>query len=219
MNEFAFWASFLGAALAINLTPGPDIAYILSRTLAEGRRAGVASSLGVCSGALVHVLLAAAGVAAMLAAVPQALMALQLVGAAYLVWLGASAIQSSRRAPQAVVSSEKRPSASLLKIYLQGVAIDILNPKVSIFFMAFLPQFVRPELGPAGLQIAVLGTVVVLVSLAVEIPLVLLASRASTGMHTSPRLVANLRRLMGVTMLLIAGRLVWQAWRDHFAPG
>ncbi len=201
-----------------NLTPGPDIAYILSRTLAEGKRAGVASSLGVCSGALVHVLLAAAGVAAMLAAAPQALIALQLVGAAYLVWLGVSAIQSSRGSTQAVASSEQRPSSCLLKIYLQGVAIDILNPKVSIFFMAFLPQFVRPELGHASLQIVALGAGVVLVSLAVEIPLVLMASRASTGMQQSPRLVANLRRLMGVTMLLIAARLVWQAWRDHFSP-
>jgi threonine/homoserine/homoserine lactone efflux protein len=217
MNEFAFWASFLGAALAINLTPGPDIAYILSRTLAEGRRAGVASSLGVCSGALVHVLLAALGVAAMLAAAPHALLALQLVGAAYLVWLGVSALRSSQVSTQAIDTYHERSGSSLPKIYLQGVAIDILNPKVSIFFMAFLPQFVRPDFGPPSFQIGVLGGVVVLVSLAVEIPLVLMASRASTGMRQSTRLMAGLRRVMGVTMLLIAGRLIWQAWRDHFA--
>jgi threonine/homoserine/homoserine lactone efflux protein len=217
MSELGYWSAFLAAAVIINITPGPDIAFILSRTIAQGKTAGIASSLGVCTGALVHVLLAALGVAAVLASVPGALLAVQIVGACYLTWLGIGALRSRPGASGGEAPPTPPAQSTFARIYLQGVAVDILNPKVAIFFMAFLPQFVRADAGAPGVQMAGLGAVVILIALAVEIPLVLFAARASESLRGSTRVAETLNRVLGGVLLLLAARLTWSAWRDATA--
>ena len=144
---------FLGATLALNLTPGPDMLYVVARSIGEGRAAGVASALGIAAGCLVHTLLVSLGLAQLLLAVPAAYDAVRLAGAAYLVYLGVRAIVSRPAENGAAVPKR----ASLGAIFRQGVVTNILNPKVALFFLAFLPQFVDASRGSVAGQMLILG--------------------------------------------------------------
>jgi threonine/homoserine/homoserine lactone efflux protein len=145
-------ALFLAAGLALNLTPGPDMLYVAARGASEGRSAGIVSALGIGIGTLVHVTLVAGGLAALLAAVPMAYFVLRLAGAAYLIYLGVRAL---RGGPQA--SRSRLAPAPLSTIFRQGVITNVLNPKVALFFLAFLPQFIDPSRGRPALQVVALG--------------------------------------------------------------
>ena len=132
---------FVLAGILLNLTPGQDTFYILGSSLARGRRVGVASALGICVGCIVHTLAAAAGLSAILATSATAFIVVKLVGAAYLVYLGIRFIVSRDHA--ALPEGSTAPSA--WKAFRQGVTTNVLNPKVALFFLAFLPQFIAPE--------------------------------------------------------------------------
>src|SRR4249919_2111793 len=145
---------FFVATLALNLAPGPDMTYVAARSLGQGRRAGLISALGISAGCLVHIVAASAGVAVLLRAWPRAYSLIRLAGAAYLLYLGISMWRSAgmgERLSQAIA-----PAADD-EIFRQGAITNILNPKVAMFFLAFLPQFIDPARGPAGLQTLVLG--------------------------------------------------------------
>lgn len=143
MIDTSYWFLFLSAALALNLSPGPDLFFVLSRTLGHGRGVGLAAVAGVCSGAMVHVTAAALGLSLLLATAPTLFAVLSYVGAAYLVYLGVSMWRSAGAGflPKAGAQVGMTPG----KAFWQGVLVDVLNPKVVVFFLAFLPQFV-----PAG---------------------------------------------------------------------
>ncbi|MGD9947884.1 MAG: LysE family translocator, partial [Desulfobulbus sp.] len=142
MNDVSYWCVFFSAALALNLAPGPDLMYVLSRTVAQGTRIGLASAAGVSTGALVHVAAAAFGLSAILATSAFAFAAVKYVGACYLFYLGIQALRSGGTK----FDLKTRETKMILpwQAFRQGVLVDVLNPKVAIFFMAFLPQFVRP---------------------------------------------------------------------------
>jgi threonine/homoserine/homoserine lactone efflux protein len=146
---------FILAGLALNVTPGPDMLYIVARSSTEGRRAGIVSALGVGAGTLVHITVLALGLAAVLRSVPLAYDTVRLAGAGYLIYLGIRAFLHSPT-PNARVTIER---ASLWAIFRQGVVTNVLNPKVALFFLAFLPQFVDPSRGAPAVQIAVLGLI------------------------------------------------------------
>ncbi len=133
---------FLASCILLNLTPGPDTLYILGRTIAQGRAAGVASALGISAGCLVHTFAAALGLSALLAASAMAFTAVKLAGAIYLIYLGARMLLSRQTA--AAAPAEFSP-ATFLAIFRQGMLTNILNPKVALFFIAFLPQFIATE--------------------------------------------------------------------------
>lgn len=143
---------FLFAALALLLTPGPAVLYIVATALRQGRLAGFVSGLGLSVGGLTHVLLAWLGVSALLLARPGALRGVQIAGAAYLIVLGIRALRAGEAAPDAAPTI--RP---LFEVFRDGVIVNLLNPKSAIFLVAFLPQFVDPEKGDAQRQILVLG--------------------------------------------------------------
>ena len=135
---------FMAAGLILNITPGPDMALIIARSAGQGARAGMAAALGVGTGTLVHIAAAAVGISAIVATSALAFTVLKWAGALYLIWLG---IQIIRGAGQgASLAAQARPAASLRlrDAYLQGVLTNVLNPKVALFFLAFLPQFVDP---------------------------------------------------------------------------
>lgn len=203
--DVTFWVMFFSAALVLNLSPGPDLLFILTRTLGGGRRIGIAAALGVSSGALMHVLAAALGLSVLLATSALAFNVVKYVGAIYLIWLGMQALRSAGKGLQLTV--QPGPPLTAWRAYRQGVLVDVLNPKVAIFFMAFLPQFVRPELGSLALQLFGLGVLVVLVAIIVECTLVLLAERASRALRGSPRLSLWLDRLLGSVLIGLGVRL------------
>lgn len=134
------FALFLAATLALNLTPGPDMLYIASRSSAQGATAGLVSSLGIGAGCLVHIFAAAFGLSALLMMSAVAFSVVKWVGVVYLVWLGIQLIRSGWRVEQQASLQE----AGLRQIFLQGVLVNVFNPKVALFFIAFLPQFAHP---------------------------------------------------------------------------
>ncbi|MET0401470.1 MAG: LysE family translocator [Cystobacter sp.] len=144
---------FLGATLALNFTPGPDMLYVIARSASEGRRAGIASVLGISGGTMFHTLAVALGLSSLLLAVPFAYDAVRLGGAAYLVYLG---LRSVLR-PSAPTKEVRIVPASRWAVFRQGVVTNILNPKVALFFLAFLPQFVDPSQGHVAAQLLLLG--------------------------------------------------------------
>ena len=135
------WTTFVTAAILLNLSPGPDIAFILGQTVRGGRRAGFAAMAGIWTGALVHVGFVAAGLTAILASSAVAFSIVKWVGTAYLIYLGLSALGSKGGK---FINDKVEISPSGLKVMRQGVLVSLLNPKVAFFFLAFLPQFVVP---------------------------------------------------------------------------
>jgi threonine/homoserine/homoserine lactone efflux protein len=145
---------FLSAALLITISPGPDNLMVLSVGVSRGRRQGMAFGIGCALGCLSHTVLAAIGVSALIAASPLAFGALKLVGGAYLVWLGIGALRSRGGAR---VASTGLPDESLGRLFAKGLVANSINPKVVLFFLSFLPQFVVAERGDASWQTAQLG--------------------------------------------------------------
>jgi threonine/homoserine/homoserine lactone efflux protein len=187
---------FLAAASIIALSPGPGILYVAARTLAGGRREGLASSLGTAIGGLVHVLAGAIGVSALVMASAEGFTLLKLAGALYLVWLGLKTMRDARPA-----APSDAPSVGIGRALRDGVLVEALNPKTAAFFLAFLPQFVDPS-GTVWLQFAVLGLVSVTLNTAVDIAVVLAASQVRRTALGRPTVVRRLRTGAG---LVIAG--------------
>jgi threonine/homoserine/homoserine lactone efflux protein len=148
---------FVLSALLLNITPGPDTLYILGRSNSQGWRAGAVAAFGIGAGALVHICAAALGLSAILAASATAFSVVKYLGAAYLLYVGIALIRSSADAPAA--SNVEVRSVSLRNIFLQGFLTNVLNPKVALFFLAFLPQFVAADAPSKSLAFLFLGAI------------------------------------------------------------
>ncbi|WP_414442536.1 LysE family translocator [Burkholderia sp. 22PA0106] len=201
--EPAHWMAFFGMAVLLNIAPGPDIAFILGHTVRNGRRHGFAAMLGVWSGALFHVVCAAVGLSAILYASASLFLAVKWIGVGYLAWLG---IQSLRSKGGALEIPAPAPR-TVAQVYRQGVLIDILNPKVAIFFLALLPQFVVAGAGPVPLQLGVHGALIIAVAALIEPPLIMLGARLSQGLRANRRVSAWLDRALGAFFLGLAAKL------------
>jgi threonine/homoserine/homoserine lactone efflux protein len=167
------FAIIAAASLALTLTPGPAVLYIVARGVEGGRPAGLVSALGIATGGLVHILFAAVGLSAILASSATAFSVVKWLGVAYLLWLGLSRLFGR---DDLVLSAEERKS--LPGVFWQGMVVDVLNPKVALFFLAFLPQFVDPALGSAWLQILLLGLTFSVVGLCTDSLYALLSGTA-----------------------------------------
>jgi threonine/homoserine/homoserine lactone efflux protein len=146
-------AVFVIAALALLVVPGPAVLYVVTRSIHQGRRAGLASVLGIHVGTLVHIGAATAGLSALILSSAVAFTAVKIAGAAYLVGLGVWTLLSRRAEAEVAVGGERR----LRRVFAQGIVVNVLNPKTALFFLAFLPQFVNPNAGTPALRIAFLG--------------------------------------------------------------
>jgi len=155
MFELTDLILFASAGLMLNFTPGPDMIYCATRSVGQGKAAGVVSALGIGGGSVVHMAAAAAGLSALLMYSSVAFEVVRYVGAAYLVYLGIRTILAGKSSGKA----ERLENASLGRIFWQGVFTNILNPKVALFYLSFLPQFVDPARGSVALQILILGMV------------------------------------------------------------
>jgi RhtB (resistance to homoserine/threonine) family protein len=148
-------ALFLASSILLNITPGQDTMYIIARSVAQGRRAGILSALGIGAGVLVHTLLAALGLSVILATSSLAFAVVKYAGAAYLIWIGIGVILNRGR--RQTLDDAPAPAPHGWSIFRQGVLTNVLNPKVALFFLSFLPQFVSPQAHPAFLSFLVLG--------------------------------------------------------------
>ena len=195
-------ASTLGlfsvAALAVLIVPGPAVLYVVTRSVEHGRQAGLASVLGIATGGLVHVAAAAVGLSALLAASAGTFTAVKLAGAAYLVVLGVRRLLRSGREPDA-----GSPSASLGRIYRQGVIVQSLNPKAALFFVAFRPQFVDPTRGGVELQVVVLGLVFVVLGVCSDGTWALLTSSAGAWFQRRRAFRRRGERLAGTVYITL----------------
>lgn len=210
MFEFPFqyplahWLTFLSAAVLLNLSPGPDLAFILANTFRGGRRSGFAAMFGVWTGALLHVLLAAIGLSAILATSAVAFSIVKWVGAAYLIWLGLSA-WFSRRQPPTTDAPIQEPG--VWSIYGKGVLVCALNPKVAIFFLAFLPQFVVEGAGPVSAQLFLHGSLIIVIAVLIEPPLVLAGARLAGALGRNRRVTLWMDRTLGAMFVALGVRL------------
>lgn len=152
-------ALFVAAGLLLNITPGPDVLYIVGRAASQGRKAGFVSALGIGAGGLLHILAAVAGVSTLMMRLPAAYETVRWLGAAYLFYLGLRALLRRGPAAQAETELKKFERDGLRRVFWQGFLTNALNPKVALFFAAFLPQFVDPARGSLPLQFLLLGLV------------------------------------------------------------
>lgn len=171
------FGAFLIAAWVLILTPGPDMLFVVGQSLAGGVRRGWAATGGIFVGAMVHIGLAASGVAALIAASPALFDAMRIAGAMYLAWLGVTALRAAWRG-----DTHFRPAAPARQAFRDGLVTNLTNPKVILFFMAFLPQFVDPGRSPVWAQMLLLGPLVPLMALPVFGVLITGAARAASRM-------------------------------------
>ena len=204
MLAFETMTLFFGAAVALALTPGPDNLFVLTQAAVGGRKAGLAVTLGLCSGLLVHTGAVALGVAALFATSALAFLALKLLGAAYLLYLAWGALTAKVDTGESTAADEQRMGA----LYTRGIAMNITNPKVAIFFLAFMPQFTDPSLGSVGLQIMTLGALFMVATLLVFGAVALGAGALGEWLQRSPRVQVVLNRTAGVVFILLAARLL-----------
>jgi threonine/homoserine/homoserine lactone efflux protein len=163
--DFATLATFMAVVLGLFLVPGPAVLLVLTRTAQGGRRVGIATGAGIATGDLIHTLLAAVGLSALLMTSALAFSIVKLGGAGYLLWLGVRAFME-KPAPAAAAAVEAVPAVSAARAFWQAIPAELLNPKTALFFLAFMPQFVHAERGHALAQFVTLGLVFVTMSMA-----------------------------------------------------
>jgi threonine/homoserine/homoserine lactone efflux protein len=191
--DFSSLGLFVAAALVLLLTPGPAVLYIVSRSVDQGRRAGLVSMLGVHVGTLVHVAAAAGGLSALLATSATAFGVVKYLGAAYLVFLGVRRLLD--RGPIAVDSRAREPR--LGRAFIDGVVVNVLNPKTALFFLAFLPQFVDVSRGNAGTEIVGLGLLFVALGIITDGSYALTAGTAAGWLRGNARFAGGARWVSG----------------------
>jgi len=201
------WTAFLSAAVLLNLSPGPDIAFILGQTARGGTRAGFAAMFGIWLGASGHVLMAALGLSAILATSAVAFSVVKWVGATYLVWMGIQALRSSGGH---LVGGDPGNAGDVIakgRVFRQGVLVAALNPKVAIFFLAFLPQFVVEGAGPVWAQLFLHGSLIIAVAALIEPPLVLAGAKIAIGLRNNRSIAMWLDRGLGALLIGLGVRL------------
>lgn len=203
MTSFDTSLSFFGVAILLGLAPGPDNVFVLMQSALRGRRAGLWVVLGLCTGLIVHTLAVAVGLAAVFAASARAFTVLKTVGAVYLVWLAWQAFT----APVDNGTDGTPPDLGGRAMFGRGVLMNLTNPKVVIFFLAFLPQFVEPDAGAVGLQLVWLGGLFIAATLLTFGAIAWFAATLGQWLRRSPTAQRGLNRVAGVVFLGLAARL------------
>ena len=198
-------AAFVLAVSVLIITPGPDMALFLGKTLAQGRRAGLAAMLGAISGLVVHTMLAAFGLSALLLKSAAAFELLKLVGALYLLWLAFDALQHGSAL---TLESGPRAPEKTRQIYLKGLGINLLNPKIVLFFVTFLPQFVAADDPDAMGKLLFLGMTFIVLALPACALMIALADRIAATVKRSPRLTRIIDWLFAGVFAGFAAKLI-----------
>lgn len=184
---------FVVAALALLVVPGPAVLYVVARAIHQGRRAGLASVLGIHVGTLVHIAAATVGLSALVVSSAVAFTVVKVAGAVYLVGLGLWTLLSRRSETEVALGGER----NLRRAFAQGIVVNVLNPKTALFFLAFLPQFVDPDAAHPALQIAFLGLLFAVLGLVTDSLWALAAGTAGSLLRRSRRFVRTQRYVTG----------------------
>lgn len=195
---------FIGAALLLVLTPGPNMIYLISRSICQGRKAGIISLVGVVAGFFIHMFAAALGLTALFLTVPIAYEILKWMGALYLLYLAWQALKPGARSPFEVQSL---PHDGTFKLFLMGFITSMLNPKIAIFYLSIFPQFVSPERGSVFMQSLIFGFTQISVSFTVNLLIALSAAGLASWFSHNPRWLAVQRYVMGFVLAGLAVRL------------
>lgn len=204
------WATLLifsSAALLMALTPGPNMIYLISRSLSQGRKAGVTSWLGVVLGFTVHMCSAAIGLTALFMAIPLGYEILKTAGAIYLLWLAWQAVRPGARSP---FETRKVSNDSPSRLFIMGFLTSALNPKVAVFYLSVLPQFISPEHGNVLAQSLTLGITQVFIGSSINLSVTLFAAHIALWFAKKPTWLAVQRYFMGIVLGALAMRLLSQ---------
>ncbi|MDH4440330.1 MAG: LysE family translocator [Rhizobium sp.] len=210
MPSLAAFAAFALICLGMVLTPGPNMVYLVSRSICQGPMAGLVSLGGVALGFVVYMLLTALGITVLLLAVPLAYEMLKLCGALYLLWMAWQAVRPGGRSPFQV---RDLPVDSPRKLFVMGLVTSLLNPKVAILYMSLLPQFVDPAQGSVFVQSLVLGFTQIAISVSVNALIALTAGTIALFLAGRPVWMIVQRWLMGTVLAALAIRMVTEAQR------
>ncbi|HWW21095.1 MAG TPA: LysE family translocator [Steroidobacteraceae bacterium] len=203
-----YWL-FIGTGILLNLTPGLDTMFIIGRSLTGGRRAGVASALGIAVGSICHTLAAALGFSAIIATSALAFTVVKLAGATYLIYLGVMMVCSKNPAAMPAEQALPGPSAQPWPCFRQGIITNVLNPKVALFFLAFLPQFIDPHSPTKALAFLTLGATFITTGLIWCLILASGAARLRSFFQRNPNVRAIIDRAVGALFVALGVRLVW----------
>ena len=195
---------FLPGAVALGFMPGADMTFVLVQSVSRGPKAGIAASLGIFAGALVHMTAAAFGLSALFAAAPLAFDIVRYAGAVYLVWIAFNMI---RNPPH--LAAQADPAASTRKAFRQGFLTNLMNPKVALFFIAFLPQFVSPTAGPAWIQILILGITFNCIGTGANIAVSFGGGSIAARLRDNPLISKLIAWLAGSILIGLAVKLAW----------
>lgn len=201
---------FSGAALLMVLTPGPNMIYLISRSICQGRGAGVISLFGVIGGFFVHMLAAAIGLTAIFLAIPLAYEILKWLGALYLLWLAWQAVKPGARSP---FEARALPADSPRKLLMMGFMTNVLNPKVAVFYLSILPQFIDTERGSVFAQSLMLGVTQISISFAVNLLIALSAAGIAGWFARNPLWLTVQRYVMGGVLAALAVKLAFEPRR------
>jgi threonine/homoserine/homoserine lactone efflux protein len=205
MIPFSELVLFASAALVMVITPGPNMIYLISRSISQGKQAGIVSLVGVVAGFVVHMLAAASGLTALFMAIPIGYELLKWFGAAYLLWLAWQAVKPGARSP---FEPRDLPIDSRNKLLAMGFLTSVLNPKIAIFYLAILPQFISPENGSVFTQSLILGSVQITVSFIVNALIALSAAKIAGWFSLNPIWLGIQRYLMGFVLAGLAVKLM-----------
>ena len=196
---------FLIAAALLAIAPGPDIVYVLTRSIAQGRRAGVAAALGFATGVIFHTALAALGIAALIRASEVAFSLVRYAGAAYLVYLGIRTLMNRR----AFQLGKDGSSIALWTVYKQSVIGNALNPKVTLFFLSFLPQFINLNAGHIEMQMVLLGALFMLQTALIFGAIAFFSGAIGDRLRTNSSIANRLNVFAGVVFIALGIRVAW----------
>jgi threonine/homoserine/homoserine lactone efflux protein len=205
MIPLDFLSVFFTASLLLALAPGPDNMFVLTQAAIRGWRAGLAITVGLCTGLLVHTAAVAFGVAAIFQASTVAFTGLKLIGAAYLLYLAWQAF----RAPVESLELTTKSAMPLFPLYRRGIVMNITNPKVSIFFLAFLPQFADPSRGPLAIQMIILGIVFMIAAVLVFTFISVMAGTIGSRLRSRPSVQIYMNKIAGVIFVGLAVKLAF----------
>jgi len=198
-------ALFLAASALLTIAPGPDIVAVLTRGVSQGPRAGFAAALGFATGCLFHTALAVLGVAALIRSSPLAFDVVRYAGAAYLAWIG---VQAIRHRESFAMQGAGAP-AGLATIFRQSVLGNALNPKVTLFFLSFLPQFVSADAGPVALQMAILGLAFMAQTVVIFGAVALFSGWIGARLRAKPAIASRLNLFAGLAFIGLGARVAW----------
>ncbi|WP_352927636.1 LysE family translocator [Peribacillus simplex] len=204
--DFTTFTAFLFAALVISIIPGPDVAFVVSRSIAGGKKVGIATAFGMQLGIMFHILLAAFGLSAILMTSALAFQIVKYIGAAYLIYLGIQTIRDKK----GININVQEDHGGMRKAFWQGAITDIFNPKVALFFLTFLPQFISPDQGNTFFQFIFLGVIFGLLGLIIDICYSLIADWFRNVLAKNQTMMKWQKRVSGFTLIGLGTLLAFE---------